>query len=73
MRIPIAQWAEKYFDPPPSTYLVREWAKSGQIEPPPVNVGKAWYVDENAEYVPLEIDSQASGRVKEILNATKTA
>lgn len=52
-QILLGAWAAAKFDPPPSTWTLRAMARSGKIDPPPVKVGKNYYVDENAEVRPL--------------------
>lgn len=56
MKIKMRAWAAKHYDPPPSDWTLRRWAREGEIHPAPEKVGKDWYVDENAkritDYVP---------------------
>lgn len=48
MKILLAAWAAKMYDPPPSAWVLRKWVREGQICPPPERVGNAYYVDEDA-------------------------
>lgn len=48
MKILLAAWAAKMYDPPPSAWVLRKWVREGQICPPPERVGHAYYVDEDA-------------------------
>jgi hypothetical protein len=47
----LEQWGRAHFDPPPSLWTLRAMARAGKISPRPVKVGKAYYVQENAEVV----------------------
>ena len=49
MKILLRAWAERRYDPAPSDFVLRKWAREGQIYPPPEKVGKEWMVDERAE------------------------
>jgi hypothetical protein len=49
MKIPLSDWAAKHYSPPPSAYTLRQWAREGQIVPPPERVGKGWRVAEDAQ------------------------
>jgi len=48
---------------------LRAWAKSGQIAPPPMKIGRAWMVEESAVYRRLETPEGVglSERAKAIL------
>lgn len=48
MKILLAAWAAKMYDPPPSPWVLRKWVREGQIFPPPERVGHTYYVDEDA-------------------------
>ena len=70
MNVIITDWAKNNFDPPPKKRLLLTWARTGQIIPTPVKVGRDWYVDENAQYKPVGIDTgnlQVSDTVARIL------
>lgn len=47
-RIPLPEWASRHYSPPPSLWVLRKWARQGEIFPPPERVGKGWYVREDA-------------------------
>lgn len=51
MKILLAEWAKRRYDPPPPMFTLRRWAREGEIFPGPEKVGKSYYVDENAERV----------------------
>jgi hypothetical protein len=46
--VPLETWARARFDPPPSLYTLRSMARMGKIQPAPVKVGKAYYVEPDA-------------------------
>ena len=48
MKVLLAAWAEKMYDPPPSAWVLRRWVLEGQISPPPERVGRAYYVKKDA-------------------------
>ena len=48
MKIPLSDWAARHYNPPPSLFTLRQWARSGEIYPPPEKCGKHWYVEEDA-------------------------
>jgi predicted site-specific integrase-resolvase len=74
MKILLSKWAQQHFDPAPSIATLRQWAKTGQITPLPVKVGRAWMVDEDAEYTPLQVSGHGiSKRAQAILDDTKAA
>lgn len=49
MKIPLREWAARRYDPIPSDFTLRRWAREGEIVPAPELVGKAYYVEEKAE------------------------
>lgn len=49
--IPITTWAAARYDPPPSDWTLRRWARDGELWPPPEKVGKEWYVRQDARRV----------------------
>jgi len=74
MKILLTAWATRNFDPPPSINTLRQWARTGQIVPAPVKVGRAWMVEENAQYQPLQVlGAEISERARAILDDTKAA
>lgn len=50
-RILLEVWGAARFDPPPSLWTLRAMARTGRIRPAPEKVGKAYYVDPDAEVV----------------------
>ena len=46
--VPLPDWASLHYSPPPSAWVLRRWAREGEIYPPPERVGHVWYVREDA-------------------------
>lgn len=46
--IPLQDWAERHFDPPPAIRTLRNWARNGLIQPKPVLVGREYRAREDA-------------------------
>lgn len=55
MKIALSEWAKRNYSPPPSLYILRAWANSGQIVPAPEKVGCKWMVEENAKRIPMPV------------------
>ena len=51
MKILLREWAAKRYDPVPSDFTLRRWAREGEIVPAPEMVGTRYYVDERAERI----------------------
>lgn len=49
MKITLAEWAARRYDPPPSAWVLRRWARDGELHPAPELVGKTYYIDETAK------------------------
>ena len=49
----LEEWANTIFSQPPSVRTLRTWAKTKQIVPAPVMVGKVWMARRDAQYVGL--------------------
>lgn len=50
-KITLEAWAAKHYDPPPSAWTLRRWARDGELYPAPEKVGKTYYVRETARRV----------------------
>ncbi|PRY07042.1 excisionase [Paraburkholderia sp. BL25I1N1] len=50
MKIRLDKWLEKEFDPPPKIRTARLWINAGKIYPPPVKVGRSYYVEQDAVF-----------------------
>jgi predicted site-specific integrase-resolvase len=48
VKILLREWAARRYDPVPSNFTLRRWAREGEIVPAPELVGKHYYVDEKA-------------------------
>jgi hypothetical protein len=49
--VPLLEWGEARFSPPPSLWTLRAMTRAGKIYPQPVKVGKSYYVDPEAEVI----------------------
>ena len=54
MKILLTVWAARRYSPAPPIFTLRRWARAGEICPAPEKVGKAFYVDENAERIGVQ-------------------
>lgn len=61
-KISLEKWAEAHLDPAPSLNTLRAWARSGRFNPPAVKHGRAYYVDEDAQYCEPEALPRTRGR-----------
>jgi hypothetical protein len=50
MKIRLDEWLKREFDPPPAIRTARLWIKACKIYPPPVKVGRSYYVEQNAVF-----------------------
>lgn len=50
-KVLLLAWGSANFDPPPSLYTLRSMARMGKIQPAPVKVGKAYYVEPDARVI----------------------
>ena len=49
--IPLTAWAASRYSPAPSMWVLRKWARAGEISPSPERVGKSYYVREDAQRI----------------------
>lgn len=73
--VTLLEWDKLKFSKAHSIRTLRSWAKTGQIQPEPIIVGREYLVDPEAEHVKLiypDLD-ELTDREKEILNVTKAA
>jgi hypothetical protein len=73
MKITLAEWARRNYDPPPSNRIISAWSRSGQIHPAPERVGLRLMVDERAVRIPMQEIIEAanmSERALRILRST---
>ncbi|MGF6777839.1 excisionase [Paraburkholderia sp. GAS334] len=69
MKIRLDEWLKREFDPPPAIRTARLWIKAGKIYPPPVKVGRSYYVEQNATFV----DSQTRPTLADRVMASRKA
>jgi predicted site-specific integrase-resolvase len=50
VKIRLDEWLKRNFDPPPAIRTARLWINAGKIYPPPVKVGRSYYVEQNAVF-----------------------
>ncbi len=48
MKVTLTAWAAARYDPVPSLWTLRRWAREHELHPAPELVGKTYYVEENA-------------------------
>jgi predicted site-specific integrase-resolvase len=51
VKLLLSEWASRHYTPPPSAWVLRQWARNGEIYPPPERCGRHWYVEEDAQRV----------------------
>lgn len=49
--IPLSMWAERRYDPAPSSRTLRRWTANGNIIPRPRKEGRTLWVPETARYI----------------------
>lgn len=69
-KIPLADWAARHYDPPPSAWTLRQWVRAGQIVPAPEKVGKGYYVAPDAQRV---TDATPRGAMAKFLEEAEPA
>jgi predicted site-specific integrase-resolvase len=50
VKLRLDEWLAQEFSPAPAIRTARLWIREGRIYPPPVKVGRAYYVDQNATF-----------------------
>jgi hypothetical protein len=63
MKVRLDAWLNREFDPPPAITTARTWIRDGKIYPPPVKVGRAYYVEENATFQDRSVRPSLAQRV----------
>lgn len=51
MKVRLDIWLQRNFDPPPDIRNAKLWIKQGRIYPPPIKMGRSYYVEQDAAYV----------------------
>lgn len=67
MKITLKAWAAARYDPPPSLWTLRRWAREHELHPAPELVGKTYYIDENARRLSAPPDVRPSAAPKPTL------
>ena len=52
MKIMLKEWTARNFSPAPHKNTVVKWVKEGRIFPVPIFIGRAYFVEETAQYLP---------------------
>lgn len=63
MKVKLDKWLEQNFDPPPAIRTARLWINDGKIYPPPVKLGRSYYVEQNATYQEPSIRAPLAQRI----------
>lgn len=63
MKVRLDEWLKREFDPPPGIRTARTWILEGKIYPPPVKVGRSYYVEEDAVFQHGEIRQRLAERI----------
>lgn len=50
MKLRLDEWLTRQFSPAPAIRTARLWIRDGKIYPPPMKVGRSYYVEENATF-----------------------
>ncbi|RUR65873.1 excisionase [Variovorax guangxiensis] len=50
-KIRLTAWAALHFDPPPAERTLRLWGREGRVIPPPLKIGRTYYIDQDAQHV----------------------
>ena len=64
-KILIAEWAKRHYDPPPSDWVLRKWARNGEVLGAE-KVGHDWYVPENTQRVVPGAAAQGKSLVEQM-------
>lgn len=68
-KVLLAAWAALRYDPAPSAWTLRQWAREGDIHPAPEKVGRDWYVDPTATR--LVSDAPAAPRRRSVVDRVR--
>jgi len=63
MKVRLDEWLKREFDPPPAIRTARLWINAGKIYPPPVKVGRSYYVEQNAVFQDGTIRPHLANRI----------
>lgn len=65
MKIPLKTWGDREFSPTPTPATLRQWAKSGKISPPPIKIGRSYYVEDSASISNGQTDFDPAALLKQ--------
>lgn len=51
MKIMLKEWGKRNFSPAPHKNTIVNWIREGRISPAPVFIGRAYFVEETAQYL----------------------
>jgi hypothetical protein len=54
-KITLQAWADLHYSPAPTSFVLGNWRRANQIHPPPERVGRAWYVEPDAQRVTFDV------------------
>ena len=64
-KITLAAWAAQEFDPPPAERTIRLWVREGRIVPPPLKIGRTYYVEPTARHIAeVQLDDRLVNRLR---------
>ncbi|VXB23315.1 conserved hypothetical protein [Burkholderia sp. 8Y] len=63
MKVRLDEWLKRQFEPTPAIRTARLWIRDGKIYPPPMKVGRAYYVDENATFQDRQVRPSLASRI----------
>jgi predicted site-specific integrase-resolvase len=67
MELRLDEWLKREFCPPPAIRTARLWIRQGKIYPPPVKVGRSYYVEENATFADCRTRPRLVDRIPQIV------
>lgn len=73
MKIPLTEWAARNYKPTPTAWVLRRWARDGEISPAPERVGREWYVLETARRGAAASDEPDHGRPLTLVERLQSA
>nr|WP_250502786.1 excisionase [Caballeronia sp. AZ7_KS35] len=63
MKVRLDEWIKRHFEPAPAIRTARLWIRDGKIYPPPIKVGRSYYVEDNATYQDRSIRPSLAQRI----------
>ena len=65
-KITLKAWAAARYDPPPSARTLQKWAREGDLHPPPVKLGRCYYISPKAMHIREMLAGEGSGLVEQL-------